>query len=104
MADRWCADGSEELVRILEGSWAWEALVPLYYIYIKMAYHLPQETRAGLSEFRIPRDFGRRLFEFQTAAVKIKGKTKMLERVKSRLVPEAFLSTRRPITPRLCQP
>ena len=36
-----------------------------------MAYHLSQEARAGLSEFRIPRDFGDKLFEFQTAAVKI---------------------------------
>ncbi len=36
-----------------------------------MAYHLSQEARAGLSEFRIPRDFGHKLFEFQTAAVKI---------------------------------
>ncbi len=36
-----------------------------------MAYHLSQEARAGLAEFRIPRDFGGQLFEFQTAAVKI---------------------------------
>ena len=36
-----------------------------------MAYHLSQEARAGLSEFRIPRDFGHKLFELQTAAVKI---------------------------------
>src|SRR5947209_3780522 len=36
-----------------------------------MAYHLSQEARAGLSEFEIPRDFGRKLFDFQRAAVKI---------------------------------
>jgi SNF2 family DNA or RNA helicase len=36
-----------------------------------MAYHLSQEARAGLSEFRIPREFGQKLFEFQQAAVKI---------------------------------
>ncbi len=36
-----------------------------------MAYHLSQEARAGLTEFRIPRDFGDKLFEFQIAAVKI---------------------------------
>jgi SNF2 family DNA or RNA helicase len=36
-----------------------------------MAYHLSQEARAGLSEFCIPPDFGDKLFEFQTAAVKI---------------------------------
>src|SRR5256884_7955716 len=36
-----------------------------------MAYHLSQEARVGLNEFKIPRDFGEKLFEFQTAAVKI---------------------------------
>lgn len=69
--DRWCIDISDELVRIIEESWAREELIPPYHIYIKMAYHLSQEARAGLSEFRIPQDFGQKLFEFQTAAVKI---------------------------------
>ena len=69
--DRWCVDISQELVEIVEESWAREELIPPYHIYLKMAYHLSQEARAGLSEFRIPRDFGERLFEFQKAAVKI---------------------------------
>jgi len=69
--DRWCVDISDELVHILSESWAREEPLPPYYIYIKMAYHLSHEARAGLSEFRIPRDFGQKLFEFQTAAVKI---------------------------------
>lgn len=69
--DRWCVDISEELVRIIENSWAREKLIPPYHIYVKMAYHLSQEARAGLEEFRIPRDFGQRLVEFQRAAVKI---------------------------------
>ena len=69
--DKWCIDISEELVKIIEESWAREDLVPPYHIYVKMAYHLSQEARAGLSEFRIASDFGQKLFEFQTAAVKI---------------------------------
>jgi superfamily II DNA or RNA helicase len=69
--DHWCQDISDELVYIIEESWARETLVPPYHIYLKMAYHLSQEARAGLSEFHIPRDFGHKLFEFQTAAVKI---------------------------------
>jgi superfamily II DNA or RNA helicase len=69
--NRWCVDVSNELVQIIEESWAREDAPPPYHIYIKMAYHLSQEARAGLSEFKIPRDFGNRLFEFQTAAVKI---------------------------------
>ncbi|MDA8186988.1 MAG: helicase-related protein [Dehalococcoidales bacterium] len=69
--DRWCLDISNKLVQIIEESWAREELIPPYHIYVKMAYHLAAEARAGLSEFRIPRDFGGKLFEFQTAAVKI---------------------------------
>jgi hypothetical protein len=69
--DKFCVDISKELAQIIDESWAREDLVPPYYISLKMAYHLSQEARAGLSEFHIPRDFGQRLFEFQTAAVKI---------------------------------
>ena len=69
--DHWCIDISEELVEIIEGSWAREDLLPPFHIYIKIAYHLAQEARAGLSEFRIPSDFGNKLFDFQQAAVKI---------------------------------
>lgn len=69
--DRWCLDISKELVQVIEESWAREDLIPPYNIYIKMAYHLAEEARSGLLEFNIPKDFGKRLFEFQTAAVKI---------------------------------
>ena len=69
--DRWCIDISKELIEIIEQSWAREERIPPYHIYIKMAYHLSQEARAGLTEFRIPREFEDKLFEFQTAAVKI---------------------------------
>lgn len=69
--DQWCLDISQELVDIVNESWAREDLIPPYHIYVKMAYHLSQEARAGLAEFKMPRDFGTPLFEFQTAAVRI---------------------------------
>ena len=69
--DRFCADITQELIAIIEESWARQELIPPYHVYLKMAYHLSHEARAGLAEFRIPRDFGDRLFEFQKAAVKI---------------------------------
>lgn len=69
--DRWCIDISNELLEQIEESWAREENLPPYYIYLKMAYHLSQEARTGLSEFQLPRDFSNKLFEFQTAAVKI---------------------------------
>lgn len=70
-SDRWCIDISKELADIIDESWAGERLVPPYHVYLKMAYHLAQEARAGLSEFRIPMVFGDTLFDFQVAAVKI---------------------------------
>lgn len=69
--DHWCLNISDELAQIIEESWAREKPIPPHHIYLKIAYHLSQEARVGLSEFRIPRDFGNKLFEFQTAAVKI---------------------------------
>jgi superfamily II DNA or RNA helicase len=69
--DRFCIDISQELVEIINNSWARPEPIPPYHIYVKIAYHLSQEARAGLSEFRIPSDFGNKLFEFQKAAVKI---------------------------------
>jgi superfamily II DNA or RNA helicase len=70
-ADRWCIDISKELVEIIESSWARTEPVLPYHIYLKIAYHLSQEARAGLTEFKIPKDFGEKLFDFQKAAVKI---------------------------------
>ncbi len=69
--DQWCLDISQELIDIVNESWAREELIPPYHIYLKMAYHLSQEARAGLAEFKLPRDFGVPLFEFQNAAVRI---------------------------------
>jgi superfamily II DNA or RNA helicase len=69
--DRWAIDISDELVQVIEESWARETAIPPYHVYLKIAYHLSQEARAGLSEFQIPREFENKLFDFQTAAVKI---------------------------------
>lgn len=72
--DRWndwgCIDISDDLIKVIEESWAREEPIPPYHIYIKMAYHLSQEARAGLSEFTIPSDLTK-LMPFQAAAVKI---------------------------------
>jgi superfamily II DNA or RNA helicase len=69
--ERWCIDISRELADIIDESWAGDRLVPPYHVYLKMAYHLASDARAGLSEFRIPKEFGDTLFDFQVAAVQI---------------------------------
>ncbi len=69
--DCWCIDISEDLVKVVEQSWAREDLVPPYHIYIKMAYHLSREAREGISEFHLPPELEEKLLSFQKAAVKI---------------------------------
>jgi hypothetical protein len=70
-SDTWCIDISKELAEIIDTSWAREEPIPPYHIYLKMAYHLSQEARIGLSQFTVPKDFGTPLLAFQTAAVRI---------------------------------
>lgn len=69
--DRFCLELTEDLLTILEDSWAAEQPKSPYHIYLKMAYHLSREARAGIAEFQLPRNFPTPLFEFQQAAVKI---------------------------------
>lgn len=68
--DRFCLDITEELAEVIDASWAGIERDP-YLIYLKMAYHLSREARAGLAEFTIPKDLQGRLLEFQEKAVKL---------------------------------
>ena len=72
--DRWCIDITDELIEIIDNSWASEKPRLPYHIYLKIAYHLSQEARAGLNEYRLPKIFQKELLEFQQAAVKIAAK------------------------------
>ena len=69
--DKWCVDITKELIQVIDESWARPDCPPPYQIYVKMAYHLAEEARAGLSEFSIPADMRGVLLEFQSAAVRI---------------------------------
>lgn len=69
--DRFCEDITEELINVIDNSWASEKDIPPYYIYLKIAYHLSEEARNGIKEFTLTPDFRRELFDFQQNAVKI---------------------------------
>lgn len=69
--DRWCLDISKELIQILDESWAGEKLILPYYVYLKMAYHLSQEARSGISNYIIPKQLEEELLPFQANAVSI---------------------------------
>ncbi len=67
--DRWCLEITEELIEIIDNSWAADRLISPFYIYLKIAYHLSREARAGINEFKLPKVFQRELLEFQQKAV-----------------------------------
>lgn len=72
--DRWqdscCLDISQDLIEMIENSWAGEKQQSPYHIYLKMVYHLCQEARAGfLQDSRIPPKIDQELFQYQKEAV-----------------------------------
>ena len=69
--DRWSIDISKELIEIIEESWASEKMLPPYYIYLKIAYHLSQEARSGINNYMIPQNLKDDLMLFQENAVSV---------------------------------
>jgi len=69
--DHRCIDISDELAQILDESWASERIIPPYYIYLKIAYHLSQEARSGIGNYIIPKILQKDLLPFQMNAVSV---------------------------------
>jgi superfamily II DNA or RNA helicase len=69
--DSRCLDITEELIAIIEESWAGDRLVPPYHVYLKMAWHLSQDARDGIKEFRVPSEIRHELLPFQEKAVQL---------------------------------
>jgi superfamily II DNA or RNA helicase len=67
--NRWSIDITDELINIIDESWASDRLVSPFHIYLKIAYHLSREARAGINEFKIPKVFQNELLEYQKKAV-----------------------------------
>src|SRR5207247_8924291 len=70
-ADQRCRDITQELLAGIGESWAGERLLPPYHIYLKIAWHLSEDARDGMKEFRIPHDVAADLMSFQTKAVQL---------------------------------
>ena len=69
--DKFCIDITEALIEVIDQSWAREKPLSPWEIYIKIAWHLSGEARAGLTDFKLPREFEAVLLDYQAAAVKI---------------------------------
>lgn len=73
--DRWedsrCLDITDELIEIIEESWAGDRLLSPYHVYLKMAWHLSQDARDGIKEFRLPAEIREFVLPFQEKAVQL---------------------------------
>ena len=69
--DQFSLDISQEIITLIEESWAGEILLSPWHIYMKMAWHLSEDARKGLTDFYIPKELKNVLFGFQSAAVRI---------------------------------
>ena len=69
--DRFSMDITEDLVKIIDESWAAENGYTPYEVYLKIMYHLSREARSGVTEYRLPEPFNKELFEYQQTAVKL---------------------------------
>lgn len=72
--DKFSIDITDELVEVIQNSWASGDEIPPYHIYLKTAYMLSQDARSGIAEYTLPPMFKKDLFEFQETAVKIAAK------------------------------
>lgn len=62
---------NDAVLEAIDQSWASPTPFPPHDIYLKMAYHLSSEARAGLAEFGVPARMEGELLDFQAAALKI---------------------------------
>lgn len=72
--DRYAIDITEDLIAVINDSWAATKEILPYHIYLKTAYLLSQDARSGIAEYSLPPMFKKDLFEFQETAVKIAAK------------------------------
>jgi superfamily II DNA or RNA helicase len=88
--DRWnekfCVDITKDLIDAIDNSWASTKVIPPYYIYLKTAYWLSQDARAGISTYQLDPIFKKVLFPFQENAVKIAAKHLMNENHKGAMI------------------
>jgi SNF2 family DNA or RNA helicase len=61
----------KNLIKILDESWAGEKIIPPYFIYLKIAFHLSQEARSGIGNYIIPKILQTDLLPFQMNAVSV---------------------------------
>lgn len=68
--DQFCLDITDDLIKLIDESWASENAVDPYLVYLKVCYLVSQEARDGLAEYSLPAGIADQLLDFQVTAVK----------------------------------
>ena len=68
--DPFTLDITDDLIQLIDESWASERLVDPYLVYLKVCYLVSEEARDGLVEYSLPAGIERQLLDFQISAVK----------------------------------
>lgn len=68
--DKFSIDVTEDLIEVIDESWASEELLTPYEVYLKVCWHLSRDVREGLIEYTLPPSMRDQLLEYQESAVK----------------------------------
>ena len=68
--DKYSLDITDELVALIDESWASERTPSPFEVYLKVCWHLSRDVREGLVEYSIPASLREQLLEYQSSAVK----------------------------------
>ena len=75
--DQFSLDITNDLIKILDESWAAERFLSPYLVHLRIAYELSRDARKGLLEFGLPTSMQKKLLDFQESAVQITARNLM---------------------------
>lgn len=68
--DKFSLDITQDLIQLLDESWAGENPPSPYEVFLKVCWHMSRDVRDGLAEYTIPHALQEQLLEYQAQAVK----------------------------------
>jgi superfamily II DNA or RNA helicase len=68
--DNFTIDITEDLIELINESWATDQLLDPYLVYLKVCFLLSKDAREGLMEYSLPASIQDQLLEYQESAVK----------------------------------
>lgn len=67
--DKFSIDITDDLIKLIDESWAGEEQLTPYEVFLKVCWHLSRDVREGLIEYSLPATMREKLLEYQVNAV-----------------------------------